>query len=359
MFGEYGWLVERLAGLVSAYAITFLLTEGRFGRKATVAAFAGGLVVSEAILCTLFALGGAETFSCWYPLAANVPVLALQFAVSRQRPLVVVLVNLTAMQMNGIIALTSRVAANAALGMDPTLVNLIVRPLVAVPLLVALCRWFRPLFLEVARTLRRGWGLLCLMLAFYAQFYLAYVRRVVYDPALQLAVIGLAMVLMMAAFGVVFVFFDEHAKRRESAEGQRALATQVNALERQVDAVRSADERLRIVRHDLRHHLASVLANALENALAACERQPDGEPRRIEVRCVSALRFALEVANTCSGPVAFDGKGRPMAQEPGHGTGTRSIAAFAEKHGARLFYDAPDDEGLFRLQLLMPVSTGL
>lgn len=40
MFGECGWLVERLAGLVTAYAIVFLLTEGRFGRKATVAAFA-------------------------------------------------------------------------------------------------------------------------------------------------------------------------------------------------------------------------------------------------------------------------------------------------------------------------------
>ncbi|MFR1638703.1 MAG: hypothetical protein ACLSVD_05685 [Eggerthellaceae bacterium] len=46
----------------------------------------------------------------------------------------------------------------------------------AVPLVWATFRFFRPYYLEAARTMRRGWGLLCLIpLAFYALFYIVYI----------------------------------------------------------------------------------------------------------------------------------------------------------------------------------------
>lgn len=429
MFGEYAMLVQRLAGLVTAFIVLYLLTESRFDRNRTIAAFAGGGVLIGVFLSLLYVFGGDEMLIRWYPLVANVPGLVLMLVVSRQRPLVVVFTNLVAVQLNGIIVLPAIFVEGLVSGVDPTLVNLFVRLVIFVPLVVVLCRWFRPLYLEVARTLRRGWGLLCLIpLAFYAQLYLVFVLGAVPDPLLRFAVVACAFATVIAACGIVFVYFGEHVRRMEAAEGERMLATQVGALEREVDAVRSADERLRIIRHDLRYHvenvaalvraghadealaalgkaegelaetsprrfcenetvnallslyvaraegagveveircdiprdlpmaaleLASVLANAFENAVAACERQPEGTPRRIVVRCACAPRFALEVANTYSGPVVFDSLGRPITKEPGHGVGTRSIAAFAKKHGARLFYDAGDD-GVFRLQMLMP-----
>lgn len=422
-------LVQRLAGLVTAFIVLCLLTESRFDRTRTIAAFAGGGVLIGAFLTLLYVIGGDETLMRWYPLVANVPGLALMLAVSRQRPLVVVFTNLVAVQLNGIVVLPAIFIEGVASGLDPTLVNLLVRLVIFVPLVAVLYRWFRPLYLETARTLQRGWGLLCLIpLAFYAQLYLVFVLGAVPDPLLRAAVTACAFTIVTAACGIVFVFFSEHARRTEAAEGERMLATQVGALEREVGLARSADERLRIIRHDLRHtvenvaalarsghvdemlaalgkvedelveaaprrfcenetvnallslyvaraegagvqvetrcdiprelsvdalELASVLANAFENAMAACERQPDDAPRRIVVRCMCAPRLALEVANTYAGTVSFDDEGRPTTSEPGHGVGTRSIAAFAKKHGARLFYDAGDD-GLFRLQLLIP-----
>ena len=46
---------------------------------------------------------------------------------------------------------------------------------------------------------------------------------------------------------------------------------------------------------------------------------------------------------------SFDEQGRPVAKEPGHGIGVRSIAAYCEKHGAYCIYEVSD--GLFEVYI--------
>lgn len=96
--------------------------------------------------------------------------------------------------------------------------------------------------------------------------------------------------------------------------------------------------------------LSTVFANAIENALLACRRQPEGEERRMELNAVTEPQFAIEIANTYSGEVRFGRDGLPVADRQGHGFGTRSIAAYARKHGASFHYKVKD--GMFRLYLL-------
>ncbi|MCQ5128896.1 ATP-binding protein [Butyricicoccus faecihominis] len=98
--------------------------------------------------------------------------------------------------------------------------------------------------------------------------------------------------------------------------------------------------------------LSTVFANALENAIHACEKLPEGTPRRIEVTAVSAPHFCVEISNTCDGKAAFDGEGFPITHAPGHGIGTRSIAAFFAKHKAVYQYSVTED-GMFRLRFLI------
>lgn len=98
--------------------------------------------------------------------------------------------------------------------------------------------------------------------------------------------------------------------------------------------------------------LSTVFANALENAIHACEKLPEGTPRRIEVSAVSAPHFCVEISNTCDGEAAFDGEGFPITHAPGHGIGTRSIAAFFSKHKAVYQYSVTED-GMFRLRFLI------
>jgi len=59
----------------------------------------------------------------------------------------------------------------------------------------------------------------------------------------------------------------------------------------------------------------------------------------------------FEIANPCDGGVRFDRAGLPVANAPGHGIGTRSIAAFCQKYDACCVYEAKD--GWFRLKIAL------
>ncbi|WP_080797494.1 GHKL domain-containing protein [Arabiibacter massiliensis] len=94
--------------------------------------------------------------------------------------------------------------------------------------------------------------------------------------------------------------------------------------------------------------LAVALANALENALAACEDVPEGE-RRVTCRSVAEPFLIVEVANSCAPGCTLGPDGRPRTDEPGHGFGTRSLAAFAERYGATCDWDIREARCTLRL----------
>ena len=96
--------------------------------------------------------------------------------------------------------------------------------------------------------------------------------------------------------------------------------------------------------------LAIVLANAIENAIHACSRVAEGRERLIKIKVVSTPQFALEIANSYEGTVDFDENGIPVSDKIGHGLGTKSISAFAEKYDGLIVYNT--DGTLFRLRLL-------
>lgn len=64
-----------------------------------------------------------------------------------------------------------------------------------------------------------------------------------------------------------------------------------------------------------------------------------------------AFPVMLEFANPCPEGVKMGPDGIPMSKQDGHGLGTRSIVAFAEKHGA--VYAFRMEDGWFKLQLAL------
>ncbi len=96
--------------------------------------------------------------------------------------------------------------------------------------------------------------------------------------------------------------------------------------------------------------LSTVFANALENAIHACAELGSGE-RKIVCKCINRPRLMFEVANACAGEVRLDRNGLPVAGRRGHGTGTRSIAAFCEKYGAVCSCEGKD--GWFKMQVIL------
>ena len=97
----------------------------------------------------------------------------------------------------------------------------------------------------------------------------------------------------------------------------------------------------------------AALANALENAVNACSKLPEGNGC-LHIRTTEAKQYIVEIANTYTGKVEFGEDGLPMSKESGHGFGTRSISAFAEKNRAILDYDISDD--WFKLRIVLPIS---
>lgn len=97
--------------------------------------------------------------------------------------------------------------------------------------------------------------------------------------------------------------------------------------------------------------LSMVVSNLLENALQASARLPEGREPYLRFICRDAGRLLLEMENACADDTALDETGQPVVREEGHGIGSRSIAAFAKKHGAELMYRV--ENGSFRVRLLV------
>lgn len=101
--------------------------------------------------------------------------------------------------------------------------------------------------------------------------------------------------------------------------------------------------------------LATVFANAIENARNACRQMPPEAKPAIELICVNKQDFIFECSNTYVGVIEFDEKGLPVSRMDEHGIGSKSIAAFAQRHNAILDYQA--DGNVFRIRILIPKLT--
>ena len=97
--------------------------------------------------------------------------------------------------------------------------------------------------------------------------------------------------------------------------------------------------------------LAMVLSNLMENSIHACEALEKDRERTIRFTCRHVGRLVLEISNPCSASAVLDENGLPVAKESGHGTGTKSVLAFAEGHGAEVMYQIAD--GIFRVRMLI------
>lgn len=94
--------------------------------------------------------------------------------------------------------------------------------------------------------------------------------------------------------------------------------------------------------------LATVFANAIENVINACTKLPP-EERYLDIKVILSPKFMLRIENSFDGKVSFNEEGVPVAEEHGHGIGSRSIVAFCEKYGS--FYDFSADGNKFVLRI--------
>lgn len=96
-------------------------------------------------------------------------------------------------------------------------------------------------------------------------------------------------------------------------------------------------------RHDLRHYM---------NQLTVCLQDGNISAALQYLKHFDELCKESTVRYYCKKAIVFDENHFPLSQNPGHGIGTRSIIAFAQKNNAALDYQIED--GFFRLRILFP-----
>lgn len=168
------------------------------------------------------------------------------------------------------------------------MVTLILR-LVTLPLLeYAVWRWLRRPFLEMSHIVRHSWLLFALMtgVCYLILVVLSVYPTIIFQRPQDIPLAVMVLVLIALAYTTIFI----------------ALFEQYHMLETQ-------------------------------------ERQ----------RVFEAQAIMMEITNPYAGKVAFDREGLPVSDKPGHGIGTRSIVAFAEKYDALCRFQAED--GWFKVQL--------
>lgn len=123
--------------------------------------------------------------------------------------------------------------------------------------------WFlicflRPLFLRTLYELRRGWWLMCLVMAMYYVIiiylipgYVGFERSsTVLKPAISLLMVGFYSILMF--------HFTSIQKEMEARHSAQLSALPLSALQSRMEAVKAAEDAIRTERHDLRHRLQAV-----------------------------------------------------------------------------------------------------
>ena len=86
--------------------------------------------------------------------------------------------------------------------------------------------------------------------------------------------------------------------------------------------------------------LGLVFANSLDNAINACKHIQNISERKITVACKQHYgQIFIRITNPFIGEVKFDGE-YPASESVDHGTGTRSIAAIAQKYGGVFSFTA-------------------
>lgn len=97
--------------------------------------------------------------------------------------------------------------------------------------------------------------------------------------------------------------------------------------------------------------LGSIFSNAIENAINACIKIGNPMERKISVICREHYgQIYIQISNTFAGEITFNG-GYPVSDKKGHGFGTRSMAAIAEKHGGVFSFTA--EGGIFRATVIL------
>ena len=248
------FIMEYLTALGMTMVLLFL--DSRYSRRRTILTVCGTVVLVMAAVAALYQVAGIEGTIRLYSLIAHVPSLLLFLALSRFRGWQLVFQILSAILFCMLIHHGAVLAYYLSGGYFWVLFLSYV--VLSTGIIWFLIRFLRPLFLQTLMELRRGWWLICLVIAIYYVIVIYLIPGYV-GSARDSTIIKPAVSLLMVGFYSILMFlFSSIRKEAEARHSAQLSALQLSALRSRMEAVKAAENSIHTERHDLRHRLQAV-----------------------------------------------------------------------------------------------------
>ena len=234
-----------------------LLLDSRYSRRRTISIICGAMVLIMAAVAAIYRAAGVETTLRIYTLVVHVPLMLLLLAVSRYRGWRLVFQLLSAVLFCTLVHHGAGLIYYLSGGCFWVLILSYV--VLSAGVIWFLVRFLRPLFFQVLLELRRGWWLMCMVMATYYVIIIYLIPGFV-GFAQSSTVLKAAISLLMVGFYSVLMFlFASIRKESETRHSAQLSALQLSALQSRMEAVKAAEDSIRTERHDLRHRLQAVM----------------------------------------------------------------------------------------------------
>ena len=263
--------------------MAFLFMDSRYSRRRTIFVVSSVTILLMAAVAALYRAVDMDAAFWTYAVTIHIPLILLLFTLSRFRGWRLIFQQLSVVLFCTLIHHTSGLIYYLSGSRFWVLV-------LSCTVLSALVIWFlvrflRPLFFQILLELRRGWWLICLVMASY---YIIAVYLIPgyagFDPrgTIVKPAVGL---LMLGAYSILMLLFSNVRMEAEARYEAQLSALQLSALQSRMEAVKAAENAIRTERHDLRHRLqaaAELVSRGDKDAaldfLNAAQKRLDAQP---------------------------------------------------------------------------------
>lgn len=236
--------------------MAFLFMDSRYSRRRTLCIVSSVTILLMAAVGALYRAVDMDTAFWTYAVTIHIPLILLLFTLSRFRGWRLIFQQLSVVLFCTLIHhVTGLIYDLSGYRFWVMVVSCVV---LSTGVIWFLIRFLRPLFFQILLELRRGWWLICLVMATY------YIIAVYLIPGyagfhprstIIKAAIGL---LMLGVYSILMFLFTNIKKEMETRHNAQLSTLQLAALQSRMEAVNAAEDTIRMERHDLRHRLQTV-----------------------------------------------------------------------------------------------------
>lgn len=272
--------LEYLTVLGTTMVLLFL--DSRHSRRRTVSAICFVMVLAMAAVAALYRTVGLEATLRVYSLVVHIPSLLLFFLLSRFRGWRLVFQQLSAILFCSLIHHMAGLLYYLSGGNFWVLI--VSYAVLSAGVIWFLVRFLRPLFLQALLELSRGWWLICLVMAMYYVIIIYLIPGAVGFEESSTLIKPAISLLMVGFYSLLLLLFSSVRKEAETRHSAQLSALQLSALQNRMEAVKAAEDAIRMERHDLRHRLQTVTELVARGDKGAALDFLDAAQRRLDER---------------------------------------------------------------------------